>query len=174
MGTLKEAGLNESRKYRVTDEEYFDNIELVWRKLGRQPVYREMLKPLSKYSNAAYEKRFGTWRKALEKFIDNINKTDIPNTDKPIKSKTIISEPQSNNAQTHKTKRDINYRLRFLVLRRDNFKCIACGQNPATNPSIILHIDHIISWDKGGETIFENLQTLCSICNIGKSNLDFK
>ncbi len=59
-------------------------------------------------------------------------------------------------------------------MRRDDFKCVACGRNPASNSEVILHVDHIIAWDKGGETIYENLQSLCSICNIGKSNLDFK
>ena len=28
------------------------------------------------------------------------------------------------------------------------------------------------SWAKGGETALENLQTLCSVCNIGKSDLE--
>ena len=38
--------------------------------------------------------------------------------------------------------------------------------------SIILHVDHIKAWAKGGETVLENLQTLCSVCNIGKSDLE--
>jgi 5-methylcytosine-specific restriction endonuclease McrA len=63
--------------------------------------------------------------------------------------------------------------MRFLIMRRDNFKCNACGKSPTNNPGTELHIDHILAWDKGEETIFENLQTLCSVCNIGKSNLDF-
>ena len=56
-------------------------------------------------------------------------------------------------------------------MARDNFKCRICGKSPATDPKITLHIDHIIPWSKGGETIFENLQTLCSECNLGKSDL---
>jgi 5-methylcytosine-specific restriction endonuclease McrA len=57
-------------------------------------------------------------------------------------------------------------------MRRDNFKCKNCGRSPATDQSIILHVDHINAWAKGGETILENLQTLCSVCNIGKSDLE--
>ncbi|RKX24889.1 MAG: hypothetical protein DRP45_07160 [Candidatus Zixiibacteriota bacterium] len=34
-----------------------------------------------------------------------------------------------------------------------------------------MEVDHKIPWSKGGETIEENLQTLCSECNQGKSNL---
>jgi hypothetical protein len=29
-------------------------------------------------------------------------------------------------------------------MRKDNFKCVACGRNPATDPKIVLHVDHII------------------------------
>ncbi|MBY0462653.1 MAG: HNH endonuclease [Alphaproteobacteria bacterium] len=31
-------------------------------------------------------------------------------------------------------------------------------------------MDHITPWSKGGETLIENFQTLCSVCNIGKSD----
>ena len=66
--------------------------------------------------------------------------------------------------------RVISDKLRYTVLKRDNFKCCACGASPAKDPSVELHIDHIVPWSKGGETTIENLQTLCSKCNIGKSD----
>ena len=66
--------------------------------------------------------------------------------------------------------RKISDKLRYSVLKRDNFKCCACGASPAKDPSVELHIDHIIPWSKGGETTLDNLQTLCSKCNIGKSD----
>ena len=68
--------------------------------------------------------------------------------------------------------RAISEKLRYQVLKRDNFKCCACGASPAKDPSVELHIDHIIPWSKGGESTLENLQTLCSKCNIGKSDLE--
>jgi hypothetical protein len=58
--------------------------------------------------------------------------------------------------------------MRYKVLSRDNFKCTLCGESPATNPKIKLHVDHIISKVKGGETIMENLWSVCSDCNLGK------
>ena len=70
----------------------------------------------------------------------------------------------------HKASRTISDKLRYQVLKRDNFKCCACGASPAKDPSVELHIDHIVPWSKGGETTAENLQTLCSKCNLGKSN----
>ena len=69
-----------------------------------------------------------------------------------------------------KDTRAISSKLRYQVLKRDHFKCCACGASPAKDPSVELHIDHIIPWSNGGETKIENLQTLCSKCNIGKSN----
>ncbi|MBQ1207602.1 MAG: HNH endonuclease [Lachnospiraceae bacterium] len=68
------------------------------------------------------------------------------------------------------SRRTISDKLRYQVLKRDNFKCCACGASPAKDPNIELHIDHILPWSKGGETKPDNLQTLCSRCNLGKSN----
>jgi len=62
--------------------------------------------------------------------------------------------------------------MRFKILKRDNFKCCACGSSPAKDPSVELHVDHIIPWSKGGETIIDNLQTLCSKCNLGKGDME--
>ena len=124
-----------------------------------------MKSPLSKYSAATYEYRFGTWLKALEQFVEYINSEEIE-TEQTIITKSEITP-------SHKTKRDINWRPRFIVMRRDNFKCVACSRSPATQPEIILHVDHIVAWAKGGETTLENTQTLCDVCNIRKSDLDF-
>ena len=57
-------------------------------------------------------------------------------------------------------------------MQRDDFKCKICGRSPATDPSVVLHIDHIIPCSKGGRADIDNLQTLCSKCNLGKSDLD--
>lgn len=67
--------------------------------------------------------------------------------------------------------RNPSTRLRFEVLARDKFTCRFCGASPAKDPSVTLHIDHIVPWSKGGETSLDNLQTLCAKCNLGKSNL---
>ncbi|MCW5775769.1 MAG: HNH endonuclease [Phycisphaeraceae bacterium] len=32
----------------------------------------------------------------------------------------------------------------------------------------MLHVDHILAWSNGGETVLANLQTLCDRCNLGK------
>ncbi|MBE6701684.1 MAG: HNH endonuclease [Ruminococcaceae bacterium] len=73
-------------------------------------------------------------------------------------------------SKTVSSSRAISDKLRYQVLKRDNFKCCACGASPAKDPSVELHIDHIIPWSRGGKTTADNLQTLCSRCNLGKSN----
>lgn len=60
--------------------------------------------------------------------------------------------------------------IRWQVFQRDNWRCIACGRS--AEDGIILHVDHIIPRSKGGQNILSNYQTLCNICNIGKSNKD--
>ena len=56
-------------------------------------------------------------------------------------------------------------------MQRDDFKCCICGASPAKNSSVELVLDHVVPWDKGGETTYDNLQTLCKECNLGKSDL---
>ena len=53
---------------------------------------------------------------------------------------------------------------------RDGFACKSCGRSPSKELGTELHIDHIIPWSKGGETVETNLQTKCQQCNLGKGN----
>ena len=178
---LKQAGLKPYVKVsgkRIDDEILLKEIERIWIKLGRQPTTSDIKSGISNYSLHAYAEHFGGWRGALQAFMQYIEKSsddvlvndEFPNDMNNIKEDFIL--PRKSDNIRHKTARDVNYRLRFKVMQRDNFKCCICGNSPAKNPDIELHVDHIIPWVKGGETVFENLQTLCSICNLGKSDLD--
>jgi len=165
---IKQASLRKmrDRNGKVSEEELFRNLEEAWIKLGRQPRQEDMFPPNSKYSKVPYKNYFGSWTKALHAFVEYINKENDFSTEEAIKNKPIIES-----TTRHKTNRNINYRLRFIVMQRDNFKCQTCGRSPATDPTIILHVDHKKAWANGGETVMENLQVLCSKCNIGKSDL---
>jgi hypothetical protein len=163
---MKLAGLQTPRGYyKIPDEELFRNIEQVWRTLGRQPIYLEIRKPLSMCNGSVYEKRFGTWRKALEAFVAYIN-SGAKSPENP-DAENIVTK----RARIRKPNRNINWRMRHLVMRQDNFKCRLCGKSPAKDPEIELEVDHIVPVSRGGETVMENLQTLCTYCNIGKSNI---
>lgn len=155
---LEKAGLKPSRsKLNISEEELFSNLEKLWQHFGRQPKYHEVVRPLSKYSAGTYGYRFGTFYNALEAFIKEVNGE--------------VSDEKTTQAKTLNP-RSINYRIRFKVMQRDGFKCRICGKSPANDPDITLHIDHIIPCAKGGTAEMENLQTLCSKCNLGKSDLD--
>lgn len=179
---LVKAGLEPTGfcKDKITEQECFDEIERMWRLLGRQPTTTDVIKGnICHYSIDTFKKRFGGWRKALEAFVVYINSEDNeyePVTFETVESSDSQSTERKNSIEIvsmpkHLTSRNINTRLRFKVFARDNFKCCACGASPAKDPSVELHVDHIIPWSKGGETELENLQTLCSKCNLGKSDL---
>ena len=68
----------------------------------------------------------------------------------------------------NKSKRAIPLGLRYRVLKKDALKCVACGRS--ANDGVKLHVDHKIPFSLGGLTELNNLQTLCSDCNISKSN----
>jgi 5-methylcytosine-specific restriction endonuclease McrA len=138
----------------------FKNLVDVRTALGRQPKYDTLTNAVSKYSSAGtYEKRFGGWRKALEAFVKWANEGIRPEYSTQV-------EPGAKK----RTPRNINWRLRALVLMRDGARCRLCGVTP--QDGIKLHVDHIKPWSKGGETILENLQILCEVCNIGKSDIE--
>ena len=164
----EKAGLEVTQKRNLSEKELFENIEEIWIKLGRQPLYKETKNPLSKYSPKPYEKRFGTWRKALESFIEYINssKDEIQETEENEQSER--NSDATKIAIKHKTKRNISLRLKVQVLMRDGNKCKLCGI-AVTGKDI--HFDHIKPWSKGGETVLENLQVLCAPHNLAKGNL---
>ena len=159
---VRKAGLNCRNSFH-TDYDLFQNLENVWVGKGRQPTRSEMNdKTISKISSGAYLRRFGRWTNALKSFIAFINASD---------ERDNISIAPAHALAHHNTSRDINLRLRFKVLQRDHFKCCICGASPAKDSSVELHVDHIKPWSEGGETVSDNLQTLCSKCNLGKSDL---
>ena len=84
---------------------------------------------------------------------------------------TNTNSPTSTTKEKTQKSRDPSPRLRFEVLVRDKFTCRFCGASPNKDPAVTLHIDHIMPWSKGGKTTLSNLQTLCSTCNLGKSDI---
>lgn len=158
---LQAAGLELSNESNISDERLFKNILNLWEHLGRQPRRSDLTNDISEFSQSPYNRRFKTWTNALQNFVSWANEEDL-----------IAPEIESTSDNKKKTGRDPSLRLRFKVMQRDKFTCQHCGASPAKDPSVELHLDHIVPWSKGGETTYENLQTLCSKCNLGKSNLE--
>lgn len=166
---LAAAGLSASPAWRpkATEEELLSNMAFVWEKVGRQPKQKDFRPPDSRFSADAYVRRYGSWRKALEAFVAVANDIGV---ESETKTEAAAPAAESISRIKQRTPRDPGWRLRFLVIRRDRFSCRSCGRTPALDPGVMLHVDHVIPWSKGGETTMENLQTLCEECNIGKGD----
>lgn len=141
-------------------------FEKVGKRKNRIAVYYSTKKENLDYENL-YEKFISICEEVMRLGVVDASTSTLSSCNNPVEKlpKRINSTPG------HHTTRSISQRLRYKVLSRDNFKCCACGASPAKDPSVELHVDHIIPWSKGGETTIDNLQTLCSKCNLGKSNL---
>jgi hypothetical protein len=61
-------------------------------------------------------------------------------------------------------------RIRFEILKRDNFQCQYCGRTPKKDKCKLV-IDHIIPRNNGGLTEVNNLITSCEECNLGKTDI---
>lgn len=149
----------------IADRALFENLSRVWRKLGRQPIYRDLVKGggVSRYAARAYLSRFGSWNRALIAFAAHVDGKPIARRGKETKARR--------RAQPRRHARRIGARLRSRVLIRDNCQCRMCGISPLKDPAITLQVDHILPWSKGGRTVLGNLQTLCARCNRGKGDL---
>jgi len=159
-GALGAAGLTVSQRRDIPDDELFDNLREAWIKLGRQPRKREMGSRVSRFTHHPYVRRFGGWLPAMRAFVASLE-GEFDTSDRS----------PSSAAGSTTTPRHPSLRLRFRVMQRDSFKCALCGCSPATDPAVVLHVDHIVPWSKGGETTLANLRALCSSCNLGKGTL---
>jgi hypothetical protein len=157
---LQKAGIALNEEKNVSVETLFDNLKLVWIAKGKQPTFRDMSVAPSQYTASIYNARFGSWRKALESFVASVDHEGNELLSYEVEFKK--------SGGTKRTKRDPSLALRFFVLKRDSFRCVACGRSPATVAGLVLEIDHLIAWSNGGETIEGNLRTLCFDCNRGK------
>jgi len=151
------AGLTSAGQRDIGEGELFANLQDVWVALGRQPRKRDMTKPASRYTHHPYVERYGGWLSAVKAFLVSYEH-----------EAAALERPR---IAASRGPRDPSLRLRFLVMRRDSFRCRQCGASPAVMPGVELHVDHVIAWSAGGVTTLENLQTLCLRCNLGKSSL---
>ncbi len=148
--------------------------------LHRYGGWRKALKVFVQHANAeAIADPSPSPPKASPKHVNRAApvKSPTPSTVDPSQAQSankVVVRPRASKSRStiHKPEdmRNPKIGLRFKVLQRDLFRCLLCGRSPATELGCELHVDHIIPFSKGGKTTLENLQTLCSKCNIGKSN----
>lgn len=57
------------------DAKLFKNMEVIWKKIGRQPTYEEMKLASTVFPVEAYSERFGSWLRACTSFIEYRQRT---------------------------------------------------------------------------------------------------
>jgi 5-methylcytosine-specific restriction endonuclease McrA len=167
------AGLRPSRsKIGISDDDLFNDIKNLWVALGRQPRYSEMRAPATQFSADTFSARFGSWSDGLARFVGWVNSDNTEDAQTQIAASSDIAALRKDavGVAKRRTRREISDRQRFRTLVRDGFRCQSCGVSPLTKPGTELHVDHVVPWSKGGETVDENLGTKCQQCNLGKGN----
>jgi len=151
-----------------SDKKLFEEMERIWQKVGQRPSRTEWGIAAPSISYGTYRRRFGSWTNACLKFIENKMGGDILADDFIILDQDI--KQGKKNEYKKEILRDVPLGLRLKILSRDNFRCVFCGKSPAADLGTKLHVDHKIPFSQGGKSTFDNLQTLCEQCNLGKSN----
>ena len=77
--------------------------------------------------------------------------------------------PNNTKRKPKRKRTNIPRGLRHEVFKRDGYKCVECGASKEDGAT--LHVDHKIPVSKGGTDELDNLQTLCSDCNLNKSDV---
>ncbi len=86
----------------------------------------------------------------------------------------LAPKPELNRPEPSPKRRDVftgvfkhvTPKIRFLVFRRDGYRCQICGRN--ASDGVKLEVDHREPRAHGGVNTMSNLWTLCRECNIGK------
>lgn len=127
--------------------------------LGRNST--NLVLPASKWLVCFAASLFDGHAVAVEYWKGEITETGI--------TTTVARLDSGQEKRKSKERGKVTKSLRYDVFKRDCFRCQACGAK-AGSEGVELHIDHIVPISKGGETKLDNLQTLCSACNLGKSD----
>lgn len=164
----KRAGLAPRYDRAAGRVQMFENLDRAWSMLGRQPRAKEMKQPLSSMSVSRYQKEFKkSWRGICLDFL--AWRSGASNLGEHRRG--LWRDGSGARVGTgERPRRELSLSLRYEVLRRDNFRCVRCGRSPASERGVELHVDHVRPWSKDGRSTLENLQTLCSACNLGKSS----
>jgi hypothetical protein len=131
--------------------ELMDLIEQVWRKIERPPG-RKALAEHTGLCGETFARRFGS--------IDHACRRLALYKEGKITRAQLLRPAPKYRAPTGK-------RLRWSILERDHHRCTACGKS--AKDGVTLEVDHILPVSRGGQSIPDNLRTLCRDCNRGRS-----
>ena len=126
------------------------------------PKYRKEMKglPWGLYYNQ-HGKRKDLDPAALEKEVQKLM------GDEDVSKKSGIYEYLLTGEERLLSIRGFDRRDKLSAYERQGHKCAICGQEFEFEE---MQGDHTIPWSKGGKTVPENCQMLCTDCNLKKSN----
>ncbi len=139
-------------------EEYNQILLQATSKVEKDLCEQEKARPLilASFTIQLYYKYYNEYKERDYVFYSEEIQEAINEAKKINKSKSLIQQERAL----------MSDKLRFQVLKRDNYTCQICGKG--AKDGVELEVDHIIPVSKGGKTIIDNLQTLCQRCNRGK------
>ena len=103
----------------------------------------------------------------LTKFIEDLTQQKELGEINIKEIRVILMHNKPTNSKRRRTR--VPKGMRHEVFKRDNYTCCECGARKTDGAT--LHIDHKIPVSKGGTDELDNLQTLCSDCNLNKSDV---
>lgn len=149
------------QKYRRTELEMFEKEKLY---IGTSYVFKITVSFLTPQRRNHYSSTKAFSRDMILEEMKKIKEDKKASKEEEIARKKRLAEMEYERSL-------MSAKLRYDVLKRDNYRCVVCGAS-ASDGVTQLHVDHIIPIAKGGKTEMSNLQTLCQRCNLGKGTSD--
>ena len=152
---LAKIGVRAAAAYTSDPGELVENLESVWRELRRPPGAFQ-LRRRGLYGAQAYIRRWGSVRRACE-LVAAHHRGEVAREE-------LLRAGTGGRA----VRKKLPVEVRWRVLKRDSYRCVACGKCPANEAGLELEVDHIVPVCRGGTNEEGNLRTLCGACNRGK------
>lgn len=149
---------------------YFDRGRARKEMEGIYPVrFKQEIEAISSWSDDQVENSYGMTKESLQKDLDDWRQSYVPSEEYACWCRFVeATDPEIKgalNTSAGYKKKPIPAKLRWAVFKRDGYCCRSCGSDED------LTADHMHPEARGGETILENLQTLCRTCNSRKGAL---
>ena len=167
FGTWREAlrriGVEGARVSKYDAADLMENLEDVWRRHGRRPSFSH-LQRMGRCGWQPYCRRWGSVRGACAR-LAAFHRGEM--------TREEMLRPEDGRTKGRRRRgplgrKAISVDARWRVLKRDRFRCRACGKSPATHEGVELEVDHIKAVARGGGDEESNLRALCRDCNRGK------